>query len=84
MLINEEDKIQYNLIEDVFNEKVIGSVENIKEWVKDNIKYNIENGDDVEQLNEFLDALKEEDANEIIVMFDNPMIGLDWQHIEYR
>lgn len=84
MLINEEDKIQYNLIEDISNSKVIGSVENIINFIEDNIKYNLEQGEDTEQLQRAVETLKKYDANDIIYIFENPMIGLDWGLIEYQ
>ncbi len=85
MLINEEDKIQYNLIEDVISNKVIGSVENIVNFIEDNIKYNLEQGEDAKQMQEVAKAIKEHcDPNQIICIYENPMIGLDWDYIDLR
>ena len=84
MLITEEDKIQYNLIEDTINSKVIGSVENIINFIEDNIKYNLEQEEDAEQLKQVVETLKKYDTNDIIYIFENPMIGIDWGFIDYR
>lgn len=46
MYLTDEDKTQYNLIEDKFKSRIIGRKEDIVKYINDNIEYNIKNTDD--------------------------------------
>ena len=85
MYLTEEDKIQYNLIEDVNNSRIIGRVEDIINYLSDEIQYDLDNTDDAETIEQLKDVnrqLAKEDFNMIIAIFENVMIGLDWQVVE--
>lgn len=86
MYLTDEDKIQYNLIEDKFKSRIIGRKEDIVKYINDNIEYNIKNSDDEENIEhlknvvENLQLVLEDD--EIIAIYENVMIGLDWQYVD--
>ena len=85
MYLTDEDKTQYNLIEDVNNSRIIGRVEDIINYLSDEIQYNLNNTDDeetIEQLKEINRQLATEDFNMVIAIYENAMIGIDWQEIE--
>ena len=92
MYLTEEDKLQYNLIEDKNNEKIIGSVENIISYLDDMIDYNLNNTEDEETIKDIRNVVKSInmflnkniDNNTLIAIFDNSMCGLDWQLVEYN
>lgn len=91
MNITEEDRVQYNLIEDINNSKIIGTASTIIEYLNDMIEYNLNNTDDELSIKDIKKtigyieyALKENiDENTIIAIFENPMCGLDWQIVDY-
>ena len=94
MHLTEEDRLQYNLIEDINNSKIIGAVKDIISYLDDMIDYNLNETKDketikdirviVRNLNQFMNkSIKEIDDDTLIAIFDNPMCGLDWQLIEY-
>ena len=88
MNITEEDRVQYNLIEDKENEKIIGRVEDIINY----LDYILNNTDDEETIRQIKNVIYNikyivEDTiynDTIIAIFDNAMVGLDWQLIEYK
>lgn len=85
MYLTEEDKVQYNLIEDTNNSRIIGTVENIINYLSDMIQYNLNETDDAETIEQLKDVNKQlarEDFDMVIAIFENAMIGLDWQVIE--
>lgn len=85
MYLTEEDKTQYNLIEDVNNSRIIGRVEDIINYLSDEIQYDLNNTDDmenIEQLKEINRQLATEDFNMVIAIYENVMIGIDWQEIK--
>ena len=92
MHLTDEDKLQYNLIEDKNSEKIIGSVEDIISYLNDMIDYNLNNADDEETIKDIRNVVKSInmfmnksiDENTLIAIFDNPMCGLDWQLVEYN
>ena len=84
MYLTDEDKTQYNLIEDVNNSRIIGRVEDIINYLSDEIQYDLNNTDDektIEQLKEINRQLATEDFNMVIAIYENAMIGIDWQEI---
>lgn len=84
MYLTEEDKTQYNLIEDVNNSRIIGRVEDIINYLNDEIQYDLNNTDDeetIKQLKEINKQLAKEDFNAVITIYENVMCGLDWQFI---
>lgn len=84
MYLTDEDKTQYNLIEDVNNSRIIGRVEDIINYLSDEIQYDLNNTDDeetIEQLKEINRQLATEDFNAVITIYENVMCGLDWQFI---
>lgn len=85
MYLTDEDKAQYNLIEDVNNSRIIGRVEDIINYLSDEIQYDLDNTDDaetIEQLKEINKQLAKEDFNAIITIYENVMCGLDWRFID--
>lgn len=81
MYLTEEDKTQYNLIEDKFKSRIIGRKEDIVKYINDNIEYNIKNTDDedsVQQLKDVISSMQNVEDDEVIAIFENVMIGLDW------
>lgn len=85
MYLTDEDKAQYNLIEDVNNSRIIGRVEDIINYLSDEIQYDLNNTDDeetIEQLKEINRQLAREDFNMVIAIYENVMCGLDWQEIK--
>lgn len=92
MHLTDKDKLQYELIEDKNKEKIIGSVENIINYLDDMIDYNLNNTDDEETIKDIRNVVKSInmfmnksiDDNTLIAIFDNPMCGLDWQLVEYN
>ena len=84
MYLTEEDKTQYNLIEDVNNSRIIGRVEDIINYLSDEIQYDLDNTDDeetIKQLKEINKQLVKEDFNAVVTIYENVMCGLDWQFI---
>lgn len=84
MYLTDEDKTQYNLIEDVNNSRIIGRVEDIINYLNDEIQYDLNNTDDeetIKQLKEINKQLAKEDFNAVITIYENVMCGLDWQEI---
>lgn len=84
MYLTEEDKTQYNLIEDVNNSRIIGRVEDIINYLSDEIQYDLDNTDDEETINQLKEInrqLTKEDFNAVITIYENVMCGLDWQFI---
>ena len=92
MYLTEEDKTQYNLIEDVENEKIIGRVDDIIRYLEDIINYNLDATDDEETIKHIKDVIYNikyviEDTiynDTLIAIFDNVMVGLDWQVVDYK
>ena len=81
MYLTDEDKTQYNLIEDKFKSRIIGRKEDIVKYINDNIEYNIKNSDDedsVQQLKDVISSMQDVEDDEVIAIFENVMIGLDW------
>jgi len=81
MYLTDEDKTQYNLIEDKFKSRIIGRKEDIVKYINDNIEYNIKNSDDedsVQQLKDVISSMQGVEDDEVITIFENVMIGLDW------
>ena len=94
MYLTDEDKTQYELIEDAENDKILGTAESVIEYLKDMVKYDLKNTDDAETIediegviadisNEIKEGLRLSEKT-IIAIFDNPMCGLDWQVTDYR
>jgi hypothetical protein len=92
MNLTEEDKTQYNLIEDKYNNRIIGRVEDILNYLDDMVKYNLNNTDDEDTIKQIKDVIYNikyiiEDTiynDTIIAIFENVMLGLDWQVVKYE
>ena len=85
MYLTEEDKVQYNLIEDKNNSRIIGTVENIINYLSDEIQYDLNETDDAETIEQLKDVNRQlamEDFDTVIAIYENVMIGLDWQIIK--
>ena len=86
MYLTDEDKIQYNLIEDEENNAILGAVGDIIDYLKDMIKYNLDNTDDAENIKQINDVIEniecalDEDLSltSIICIYENIMCGIDW------
>jgi hypothetical protein len=92
MYLTEEDKTQYNLIEDKYNNRIVGRVEDVLNYLDDMVKYNLNNTDDEETIKQIKDVIYNikyivEDTiykDTIIAIFENVMLGLDWQVVKYE
>ena len=85
MYLTDEDKAQYNLIEDINNSRIIGRVEDIINYLSDEIQYDLNNTDDeetIEQLKDLVRLIRTNDDDEIIAIYENCMLGLDYQLIK--
>lgn len=89
MNINDEDKVQYNLIEDKEENKIIGRVGDIVEFLENMIEYNLNNTDDEDSILEIrkvlkdINADKELDEDNIIALCENCMQELDFNYVNY-
>lgn len=92
MSLTEEDKTQYNLIEDKYNNRIVGRVEDVLNYLEDMIKYNLDNTDDEDTIKQIKDLIYNikyivEDTiynDTLIAIFENVMLGLDWQVVKYE
>ena len=89
MYINDEDKVQYNLIEDKEENKIIGRVGDIIEFLENMIEYNLNNTDDEDSILEIrkvlkdINADKQLDEDNIIALCENCMQELDFNYVNY-